>query len=517
MPDSFELASLADSDTDAQFLSTSQRSERSNSVSSGTRNRSFSVASLALSFADSLGFTGGLLSTYNPDAPVLIKRLGLFSGLALVIGLQIGSGIFASPGNVSANTGSIGAALTTWVIAGLLAWTGALSYAELGAALPHNGGAQVYLQHVYGPFLSFLYSWCAIVLLKPGSAAIIAVVFGEYVNRAAFGALDLSPTLMVWLDKIIALVGLFLAVLLNSFSTRKAASFSNILVICKFAILIAVIVFGIVYAAAGAVEGHKPGAFDNGIWSNTSKDISQFATALYSALWAFDGWDNVNFIAGDLKEPTKTLPKIVQFAMPTVIIAYLIVNISYFLVLPLPEINATNTVALAFGDRVLGYTGRLIFACAVGLSCFGALNATMFSSARLIQSAARNNFIPRYFAAGEEGKVPLRSLLLFAVLIVVYVLVGNFEQLVIIYGVSGYLFYFITVLGVIILRFRDRTLYRPYKVWLSTPIIFCCVALFLMSRGIFSKPMSSIITLAFIAAGVPIYFITKNTDLFGKA
>lgn len=222
------------------------------------------------------------------------KSLTFINGLSLIIGLIIGSGIFSSPSQVSANVGSPGAALIVWVIAGLLAWTGAASYAELGGAIPLNGGSQVYLAKILGELVGFLFTWVAVLVLKPGSAAIIAIIMGEYLVRAVYGA-D-AGEIHPWVNKSVALVGLFLVTFLNCVSTRLGTKVNDWLMFLKFVALIAVTVTGIVVAITGhAFNGDPSTDWKNNDWfAGTSTDLSAWAVALYAGLWAYDGWDNVS-------------------------------------------------------------------------------------------------------------------------------------------------------------------------------------------------------------------------------
>jgi amino acid transporter len=222
------------------------------------------------------------------------KSLTFLNGLSLVVGLIIGSGIFSSPSQVIKNAGSPGASLIVWVVAGVLAWTGAASYAELGGAIPLNGGAQVYLSKIFGEWAGFLFTWCAVCVLKPGSAAIIAIIFGEYCVRAAIGAeaTDASP----WLNKGVALAGLTLVTLLNCVSTKLGTRSADVFMFMKFIALIGVTITGIVVAVTGF--SYKGKASDDwkkqGWFEGTETNVSNWAVALYAGLWAFDGWDNVS-------------------------------------------------------------------------------------------------------------------------------------------------------------------------------------------------------------------------------
>lgn len=224
--------------------------------------------------------------------------------------------------------------------------------------------------------------------------------------------------------------------------------------------------------------------------------------------------------------------------MPLVILSYILANVAYFFVLPLEAINSSNTVAVAFGSKVFGPIGSLILALIVSASCFGALNATTFTSGRLVYAAGKEGYLPAIFGkigvgSGDESSLttlrtknwaskrmaqmfgdedtglfftPVNAMVLNAILTALYVVVGEFETLLTFYGVAGYSFYFLTVLGLIVLRVKEPNLERPYKTWISTPIIFCCVSLFLLSRAVFAQPLQTLIVVAFVLAGVPVFY-----------
>jgi amino acid transporter len=219
--------------------------------------------------------------------------LTYLNGLSLIIGLIIGSGIFSSPGQVNANAGSPGASLIVWAVAGLLAWTGAASYAELGGAIPLNGGAQVYLAKIFGELVGFLFTWCAVFVLKPGSTALIAIIFGEYVVRAIVGAEveSVNP----WINKAVAVLGLVIVTAVNCISTKLGTRIGDMFMFFKFIALLGVTVIGIVVAATGFTFKGEPNREwkTRGWFEGTSTNVSNWAVALYAGLWAFDGWDNV--------------------------------------------------------------------------------------------------------------------------------------------------------------------------------------------------------------------------------
>lgn len=222
------------------------------------------------------------------------KTLTYLNGLSLVVGLIIGSGIFSSPSQVNSHAGSPGAALIVWLAAGILAWTGAASYAELGGAIPLNGGPQVYLSKIFGELAGFLFTWVAVLVLKPGGAAIVAIIMGEYLVRAVIGAE--AETVNVWVNKSVALAGLAFVIFLNCVSTRLGTRMNDMLMFLKFVALLGVTVIGIVVAATGfSSSGPANRDWKDHPWfEGTKMDASEWAVALYAGLWAFDGWDNVS-------------------------------------------------------------------------------------------------------------------------------------------------------------------------------------------------------------------------------
>lgn len=323
--DSLELASLASSTPTSSRRSQSsspsgEASSRKVSISDDnpisangpaetprptTHNRSYSVSS-AFDFASNLfplSTTAGAYSALGTPTSTRLdlngaslekhKTITYLNGLSLIVGLIIGSGIFSSPSQVYTNSGSAGASLIVWTVAGLLAWTGAASYAELGGAIPLNGGAQAYLSKIFGELAGFLFTWCAVFVLKPGSSAIIAIIFGEYVVRAAIGA-D-AENASSWINKGVALAGLTLVTLMNCVSTKFAVRMGDLFMFFKFVALFGITIIGVVVAATGFTAHSAPSTeWKTTNWfQGTSSDPSNWAVALYAGLWAFDGWDNV--------------------------------------------------------------------------------------------------------------------------------------------------------------------------------------------------------------------------------
>lgn len=395
----------------------------------------------------------------------------------------------------------MGTSLIVWTVAGLLAWTGASSYAELGTAIPLNGSSQAYLNHIFGSLPSFLFAWTGVTILKPGSAAIIAIVFGQYFARSlGVAALD-----SYWGHKMFAILGLCGVTAINCFSTKLGARTSNVFLILKVVLLTALPIIGVV-GLVHPKSDEKVALTSSGLFEGASTNLGNYAIALYAGLWAYDGWDNVNYVAAEMKNARRDLPRVIHIAMPVVIIAYILANLSYYAVLTRDEMTTSTTVAVTFATKLLGKAGGIIFALFISFSCLGALNATVFTAARLIYTSAKDDFFPAVFGhTHSKTDTPVNALLLQAAATAFFVLIGEFHSLLTFYGIAGYMFYFLTVFGVVVLRIKEPLLDRPYRVFITTPILFCCVALFLVLRTVFEKPLEALYAICFILLGVPIY------------
>ncbi|KAH9952230.1 L-methionine transporter [Amylocystis lapponica] len=476
------------------------------------RDRSYSISGFDFQ-RDLLPLTASLSEPDGVHGEPHEKHIGLLSGIALVVGLQIGSGIFSSPGVVVANTESVGASLMVWLASGLLAWTGASSFAELGSSIPVNGGAQAYLQYSYGPLVAYLFAWTAISALRPGGNAVISLIFAEYLNRLFWHSTsaEVSPDdIPQWATKLTAVAAVLvvssLCVATPTLGTRTSVVFTTI----KIAALISIIVLGLVQLA----RGHASTSLTEPLFTGSSTSPSSYALALYSGLWAFDGWDQANYVGGEMRNPEKNIPRAIHASVLIVIVLFLLVNVAYFTVLDKTTVGLSNTVALDFGRALFGPVGGIIFALMVAISCFGALNGSAFTSARLIYMAGREGYLPAMFGRHNKTlKTPLNAMCLQAALTITFIAIGGgFRSLINFAVVASWAFYFLTVLGLVILRVKEPMLERPYKTWITTPLIFCAVCLFLLCMPVIAAPLEAMAVLGFVLVGIPVYYITRRNE-----
>ncbi|WVF72013.1 hypothetical protein IAT40_006825 [Kwoniella sp. CBS 6097] len=439
------------------------------------------------------------------------RHVGLLHGIALVVGAQVGSGIFSSPGVVVGEVGSVGASLLVWVMSGILAWTGASSFAELGCAIPLSGGTQAYLAYAFGPMTSYLFTWTAVSLLKPGSEAMIALIFGEYINRLIVHSLSSSddPVTPEWSIKVTALLALLLVSILNLVSRTSGTDSTVVLTTIKIGSLLFVAVLGVI---ALIKDGPGPG-LTNGLFEGTKTELSAYAIALYSGLWAFDGWDSCCFVAGEMRNTSRDLPRAVHGSMSIVITLFVSANIAYFIVLSPAVVAASNTVALDYGKATIGSLGMVVFSVLVAISCFGALNGGFYTTARLIYAASREHFLPAVFSKlHHRRRTPDNAIFLQVALASFFIIVGGgFRAILNFVSVASWTFYLLTVLGLLVLRVKEPHLDRPYRTWLITPVVFCLVASFLLLMPIFAAPIEAIAAFMFIGAGIPMYYLTARS------
>ncbi|CAO3692158.1 unnamed protein product [Rhizopus microsporus] len=324
------------------------------------------------------------LSQTQTRGPELQKKVSLLNGLGLVVGMMIGSGLFSSPGPVLESSGAYGTALVVWFISGLLALCGALCYAELGTMLPMNGGETVYLGRAFGSLVSFMFEFITIIVQKPGSLAIICIVFGEYVSRIAYhtyffniphdsdDAVELADAIIPkFLPKLLAVICLFILTFINAISVQAGIRVQDLLTAIKVLTAIVISITGIV-----VLSKREPIYGDSSIQGDPFHGIGsisygQIALAFYSGLWAYDGWNNLNYVSGEMKNPHRDLPRVIIFGIPLVVFCYMLSNVAYLAVLRPEVVMHSNTVSMDFGKKIFGPSGGILFAVCVALSCFG--------------------------------------------------------------------------------------------------------------------------------------------------
>jgi len=423
--------------------------------------------------------------------------------------VTVGSGIFSSPGPVLLYSNSVGLALVIWLAAGLLAITGALCYAELGTMMPTSGGEHPYLLKAYGQLPAFLFSWTGITVTRPGSTAIITTIFAEYVCRLIYyehEAQNIPPLLV----KFIAMVCIIVLALVNALSSKLGAMVQNIFTVMKLLSLLAI---GIVATTMLAEHATKVDNFHE-VFRNSTSNPGDVSLALYSALWAYDGWNNLNLVTGELENPSRNLPLAVTIGPAIVIICYLLTNFAYYAVLPASTILKTTSIAMDFGKAAFGKIGGILIPLAVIGSTFSAANGGVFTSARIVYVSSKSGHAPKFLGeVNTRTHTPINALVQQAGFSIVFVMFGSFNSLVNLYSMIAWSFYILAVLALIILRWKEPELRRPYKVWWSTPILFCITSTFLVVISVIEAPVEGLGACLFLGSGIPVwYFVVDSTN-----
>ncbi|KAJ3081879.1 hypothetical protein HK100_009803, partial [Physocladia obscura] len=458
------------------------------------------------------------------------RVLGLGTGVCLVAGLAVGSGIFAAPAHVLGRVGGGLAALAVWLGAGLLVLAGSACYAELGAMFPRNGGDALYLLHSFSrsapptgaittittiqstssnsaalsssplaALLSFLFVFSSALVARPCSLAVIASVFGDYLARLIPGAHTVPL-----LARALGVTLIWFLTALNITSTRLGAIVQDVFTILKLISLVVISIWGFVYLYDHP-EYDDAHNFSSAAWQRTSSSVGDYAIAFYSALWAYDGWSNLNLVTGELRNPAKNLPRAVLIAPSIVVIVYFLVNLSYYLILPYTTVTTTKSIALDFGNHVFGFaTSTIVIPLIVLGSTISACNAAIFTGSRITSSAASRNQIPLIFARMHPThQTPANALVLQATIASAFCMAATFEPLVTFYGNITMLFYFLTVFGgVVVLRRTHPFLERPFRVPVAVALVFCGGLAAVVVIGAVERPKEAGFGVLFLGGGV---------------
>ncbi|HEX5482183.1 MAG TPA: amino acid permease, partial [Terriglobia bacterium] len=370
-------------------------------------------------------------------AHALPRVIGTAGSAALVIGTVIGSGIFLVPHNVAQEVGSVRSMFLVWILGGALALAGALSLAELGAAIPEAGGVYVYLREAYGKLPAFLYGWGMLLVIESGSVATLAVAFGIY--SASFVPLSLFD------QKLAGCAVVALLTVVNIIGAREGSAVQTIFTVAKLAGIAAIIGFALFY--------HHPHSLARLPAPHTS--FSSFGIALVGVLWAYEGWHMLSFSAGEVKNPGRTLPKSYFLGMLVVVGAYLGANAAYLRVLSMPELAAHQRVAARAMQILAGPAGATFVSALILCSIFGAINGNMLAGPRAYFAMARDGvFFSSVGRIHSRYRTPVAAIVLQGVWAMVLTVNGSFEQLYTYVIFSGWIFYAAAVLAVLVLRRR---------------------------------------------------------------
>lgn len=429
----------------------------------------------------------------------LRRQIGLWSAIGIVIGTTIGSGIFRSPAGIADKLPGPLPLATIWVAGGLLALCGALSFAELGSMYPRTGGVYAYVKEGFGRLPAFLFGWAEITVIRAAAVGAIATTFADYFLRVT----HLLPEEQ---SRYVAAVAIMLMGTVNILGVKWGTLTINLTTIAKYGGLLFIIIVALALGLP-RTGGHFTPTMPAGSFS-----MSAFGLALVSVLWAYDGWGDLSYVGGEVKDPQRNLPRALIGGTIMIVAIYLLANVAYLAVLSVDEIRRSPLVAADVANRVMGRSGEVLVSVLVMFSTFGALTASLFASPRIFFAMAEDGLFFRPVAkVHPKFGTPHVAIGINIVLAVVFVLIRTFEQLADAFVTAIIPFYALAVGAMFVLRHRPGYA-PPFRTpgYPIVPLLFVLSTIYLLANALIDPASRSAtaITLGIVALGIPVYYLT---------
>ncbi len=419
------------------------------------------------------------------------KTIGFAQGLAIVVGMIIGSGIFLKPGIVLKDAGNPMFALIAWVLGGVVTLASALSIAEIASNIPRAGGLYVYLQEIYGEKVGFLLGWVQSVISYPASIAAQAIAFAVYANYFV--------PMGEGMQRLLAIGVMLLLLGLNILSTHYGGVIQLVATVGKLVPVVAILGIGLLHGQEAGASGLSSGL------------IGDAGAAVLGTLWAYDGWIGVTNMAAEMKDPKKNLPRVIFIGISVVIVVYALFNIVLFNLLPADQLANSATAGADVAVALFGSSGAAFLTAGILVSVFGALNGYLMTAARVPQAMAQENLLPMSRVLGKihpKFGTPANALIMQVALAGVYVLSGSFNALTDLLIFVLWIFFTLGVFGVFRMRKAGRVDMEGYRVPLYpiTPVIGIVGSVFILGSTILSDPLRSFLGIGITLLGLPVYY-----------
>jgi APA family basic amino acid/polyamine antiporter len=433
------------------------------------------------------------------ESTTLVRRLGFWSSIAVVVGVAIGSGIFRTPASIAARVPDPIAMLGVWLAGGLISLCGALSVAELSAAMPHTGGWYVYLREAWGRVPAFLFGWAQLILLRGTVLGGIAAVFGEYFLRSIGVDSQAHPLAA----RLVSAAAILVATTVNIRGVTVGAAVVGVTTVAKIGGLALLVVLA-------ALLGKDSGASAYNFVGSGPVEPSMVGLALISVLWAYDGFADVTLAGGEVSDPQRNLPRAIVMGILTIMIVYMAVNAAYLYVSPIGAVAQSPLIAADTMTALVGRIGASFISVVVMLSTFGALMAGMLATPRVFFAMAEDRlFFSSVAAVHPRFGTPHVAIGIAGGLGVLFVLTQSFERLADTFVLSIWPFYTLAIAGLYKLRRSQPQLPRPYRVigYPITPAIFILASVGIIANAIWAEPLWTTVTFGVVLAGIPVYLV----------
>ena len=445
----------------------------------------------------------------------LIRRLGLWSAVAVLVGSTIGSGIFRTPASVAQRIDDVPLFLLAWVLGAIVVLCGALTYSELAAAFPRSGGVYVFVRESFGPLPAFLFAWAEMWIIRPGAFGAIGITASAYTLRT-LGADPAAVAAVVGPVEIRAeqLLGagfILLVGTVNYFGIHRGAILQNLSTAFKVGALALLVVVGFALGTPPPTESIPGGG---GIFAQRAAvGLSPFLLAMVAILWAYDGWADLAFVGGEVRDPQKTLPRALLIGTSIVVVLYLAANLVYLYLIPIQQMKSAELVAADVARLSIGSAGVVVVSAAIAVSTFGTLNGSMMTAPRIFFAAAEDGLFPKAIARIDpRTHAPTGAIVLMTVMGMIFILIRTFTALADQFIIGIWPFYALAVAGVFVLRRTRPDLERPYTTWgyPFVPLVFLSGALFLLGNYLVSETVAFAVDIGIILTGIPAYLLWQR-------
>ncbi|HEV2421161.1 MAG TPA: amino acid permease [Candidatus Acidoferrales bacterium] len=458
------------------------------------------------------------MNTTNQKSPELIRGLGPWAAAAIVVGTMVGTGIFIKPGSMAQAAGTVGLVTLAWIIGGVLSLLGALSAAELGAAIPEAGGTYAYMNRAYGPVWGFVFGWTYSIIGAPTSIATIAaglLQFASFLFPMIATPLHVfhfnslfthapSTFAFTWAQPL-AVVAIALITFVNYFGVRLGGRVQVVLTIIKIAAVVAIIFIGFLFGKGTVANFRSASAVSSMGHLGLTAGLM---TAVASALWAYDGWINLTFVGSEIKNPERNIPLSLIAGVMAVAAIFIAMSVACFYVLPFSQAAASPHIASDVVARATGASSATWLTIIMMICALGTLNSSILTNARVDYAMARDGLFFRVVrGVHPRFRTPANALVFQGILASALALSGTFDDLSYLYVFLVWIFYAAQTAGLIVLRYKEPNMPRPYKTWgyPVLPFLFILGALALTVNSLMQRPGRSLMGIVVMLIGLIFY------------